>query len=512
MERVTTGALVLIALCAMVIGSVVASDLDAMWMSLTPEGPAQTDFPSGTETVYVVFEYTDFVSENVRVIVSDHTGTIVSQATRTFSGSGVGSISVDYGQSAFPDGPYVTTLYFAGQYLTQAVEWTVGGVDSPPTPTAFPPARLEVKPATLTFGALQGGPNPSAQRVLVSNSTASASAWQATTNAPWLRVTPEGGETPVLLRISVDVAGLPAGTYAGHVTISADGIEGSPQTVAVTLTVSPPLGTTTLDLSAIADGTGWVVSDEPSANHFGESEIRVGFQAGREYLGGLQFDTSTGLSTSLSEIPDGSNIRAAAVILSGLRWETEPSTGHWTLELIDGDLAQEWTDSDYSDITKAAASVVLVPGHSVSSLGPGNESVWHLDNTGLDVLESHIRESDFGVMRLRYAPSPAQSSGVNADAEDGLFVWNAAGIFRVNFQPGTEPVEMATSTMGHAGANADRSLPTVTPLVPSPALFGRLGILSEGRGPLGFAVTDLAWPLAVCSVFWLLFRELPDKY
>lgn len=315
-RRVTTGALVLVTLCALVVGSALASDLDAMWMSLTPGGPAQTDFPSGTETVYLVLEYTDFVSENVRVMVSDYSGTTVFQTTRTFSGSGIGSVPITYGQTAFPDGPYVTTLYFAGHYLTRAVEWTVGGVDSPPMPTAFPPARLEVAPAILTFSAVQGGSNPPAQRVLVSNSTAAASVWQATVDTPWLRVTPEGGETPALLRISVDVAGLPAGAYAGHVTVSADGIEGSPQTVDVALTVSPPSGTTTLDLPAVADGTGWVVSD---------------------------------------------------------------------------------------------------------------------------VLESLVRESDVGVMRLRYAPSPTQPSGL-ADVEDGLFVWDASGILRVNFQVGSDAV------------------------------------------------------------------------
>jgi concanavalin A-like lectin/glucanase superfamily protein len=40
--------------------------------------------------------------------------------------------------------------------------------------------------------------------------------------------------------VSVNPAGLAAGTYTGTVTISASGATGSPKTVAVTLTVSPP--------------------------------------------------------------------------------------------------------------------------------------------------------------------------------------------------------------------------------------------------------------------------------
>lgn len=464
MRRVTLGALVLITLCVMLTGSVVASELNALWMSLTPEGPAQTDFPSGTETVYVVFDYSDFVLENVRVVVSDYKGTVIFKRTQTFVGSGVASIPISDGQRAFPDGPYVTTLYYAGQYLTRAVEWTVGGIDSPPIPTTFPPARLQVEPAALTFSAVQGGSNPSAQRVLVSNSTASASVWRATANAPWLEVSPGGGETPALLRIGVDGTGLPAGTYTGHVTVTADSIEGSPQTIDVTLTVSAPEGTTTLNLPADAEGTGWVVSDEPSGNHFGEDEIRVGVQAGREHLGGLQFDVAA--------IPDGSNIRAAAVVLTGLRWETQPSAGDWVLEMLDSDLADGWASRGYAEIADAVARFTLVPSHGVNNLDAGIENVWYLDTTGLNILESLIRNGDSVVLRLRFEPPSAQLTPPSTSAVDGLFVWSAAGVFRVNLEPAAAPAQTATPATGvtqtppSETATATATVPaTTTPVV-----------------------------------------------
>lgn len=478
MRRVIVGALVFLA-CFSVAAGVAASDLDALWMSLTPGGAAQTNFPSGTETLYAVFEYTDFVSENVRVVVSDYAGTVIFEETQTFSGSGVASIPITRDASAFPDGPYVTTLYFAGQYLTQAVEWTVGGVDSPPTPTAFPTAHLEVEPTALTFSMQQGGTNPLTQRVLISNSTASASLWRATADTSWLHLVPVGGETPALLRVSVDGRGLPAGAYTGHVRIDADEIAGSPQTVDVTFTISPPEGMTTLDLSTVASGTGWVVSDEVPGNHFGDDEIRVGLQAGREYLGGLQFD--------LSEVPDGVNVQAAAVTLPGLRWEAQPPAGDWILELLGGDSVEEWAGYSYADLVDAASVVALRPDHGVDNLTPGSESVWHFDTSGLDILESLIRDNDFGVLRLRYAPAPAQPSESGADAEDALFVWGAAGILRVSFEPAAEPTVAVTPTASMPAQTPTTVSPPATPVAPPPG----------DRQPIWVKATDLAWILAL---------------
>ena len=418
MRRVTIGALILITfLGIIVVGNIAASDLDALWMSLTPEGPAQADFPSGTETVYAVFEYTGFIEENVRVVVSNYSGAIIFDETQQFSGTGTASIPVTYGQGVFPDGLYVTTLYFAGQYLTQAVEWTVGGVELPTTPTPFPPAQLEVEPRTLTFSVEQGGSNPPAQRVRVSNSTAAASVWQATTRVPWISLVPEGGETPALLRVGVDATGLPAGTYTAQVIVSADDIADSPQTVDVSLTIVAPADTTTLDVPAVPDGTGWVVSDEPLDNHFDDAEIQAGLQAGLDYIGGLQFDLST--------IPDGSDIRAVAVILPELRWETQPPDGGWVLELVDGDLAEGWANLGYTDVADAVSRVRFVHVQNVDNLGPDGESIWYLDGAGLSVLESVTDVSNFAVMRLRYEPAPPSDPG--ADIAEGLFVWDEAG-------------------------------------------------------------------------------------
>ena len=69
------------------------------------------------------------------------------------------------------------------------------------------------------------------------NDTASAPAWQATTDSTWLSLDTYAGTGPATVMVSADPSGLLAGTYTGNVTITAD-VSGSPQVVAVTFKVS----------------------------------------------------------------------------------------------------------------------------------------------------------------------------------------------------------------------------------------------------------------------------------
>src|SRR5436189_295104 len=54
----------------------------------------------------------------------------------------------------------------------------------------------------------------------------------------WLSVSPPSATTPATLAVSVNPAGLAAGTYSGAITLTSAAAGNSPQSVAVTLTVS----------------------------------------------------------------------------------------------------------------------------------------------------------------------------------------------------------------------------------------------------------------------------------
>jgi glucose/arabinose dehydrogenase len=108
----------------------------------------------------------------------------------------------------------------------------------PPGPP--PPPVLAVSPASLPFSATAGGSNPASKTLTVSNTGGGALSFTASDDAPWLTLTPASGSAPADLTAAVNVSGLSAGTYTATVTVTAAGVSGSPKTIPVTLTVSPP--------------------------------------------------------------------------------------------------------------------------------------------------------------------------------------------------------------------------------------------------------------------------------
>jgi hypothetical protein len=153
------------------------------------------------------------------------------------SETGAGTITVT---------PTITGLS-AGTYTTDITVSAPGATGSPKTiPVTFtvasPPA-LAVAPANLSFTATQGGANPAAQDVSVTNTGGGTLSFTAADDAAWLTVTPASGNAPATLSVAPSVAGLAQGTYAATVTVSAAGASGSPKSVGVTLTVTAPSAT-----------------------------------------------------------------------------------------------------------------------------------------------------------------------------------------------------------------------------------------------------------------------------
>lgn len=97
-------------------------------------------------------------------------------------------------------------------------------------------SSLSVTPVSLTFSQTVGGAAPAAQAIKVEN-PAAVTNFIASSNSPWLTVTPAAGPTPSTLTVSVNTTGLAAGPYQGTITISSGATS---LTVAVTLTISLP--------------------------------------------------------------------------------------------------------------------------------------------------------------------------------------------------------------------------------------------------------------------------------
>jgi hypothetical protein len=118
---------------------------------------------------------------------------------------------------------------------------------------------LQVSPTMLTFQAVQGGATPPSQIVNVLKNTNRNVIWTSTDTAAWVTVTPTMGMIThsAQVAVSVNPAGLSAGTYTARVTITT--ATGAHVSVPVALTVtaasssSPPSSNSTATLTWNAD-------------------------------------------------------------------------------------------------------------------------------------------------------------------------------------------------------------------------------------------------------------------
>lgn len=90
------------------------------------------------------------------------------------------------------------------------------------------PARLRVEPDSFSFSGLTGGITPPSQALTIFNDGGRHMGWEASADAKWLTVSrpngasgvegPERRSTPPL-DVRVDLTGLSAGTYRGHIEV-----------------------------------------------------------------------------------------------------------------------------------------------------------------------------------------------------------------------------------------------------------------------------------------------------
>ncbi len=104
------------------------------------------------------------------------------------------------------------------------------------------PPTLSVSPTSLSFTATAGGSNPANQTLSITNTGTGTFNWTASKGtATWLTVSPTSGQPNASATVSVNIAGLAAGTYSGTITITASGVAGSPLNVPATLKINAPV-------------------------------------------------------------------------------------------------------------------------------------------------------------------------------------------------------------------------------------------------------------------------------
>lgn len=111
-------------------------------------------------------------------------------------------------------------------------------------------AVLQLTPAVLSFSGTDGGSNPPGQVITVSNPGAQPLQWQASAStgdgSNWLSISSSSGSVPEgnsqSVTVGANISTLLPGTYTGVVTFTTTGsqeVEGSPQSISVSLTILP---------------------------------------------------------------------------------------------------------------------------------------------------------------------------------------------------------------------------------------------------------------------------------
>lgn len=143
--------------------------------------------------------------------------------------------------------------------------------------TSVEASALTVSPTVMTFQAVQGANNTLSQTVTVSKSNKRQTSWIAMDNASWLTVSPGVGTIKNIADVSltVNAAGLAAGTYTATVTITVE--KGGSTSVPVTLTVAPTTSTPVIESNTMASLTWNPVSSTALAGY----KVYVGTASGQ---------------------------------------------------------------------------------------------------------------------------------------------------------------------------------------------------------------------------------------
>ncbi|MGH9662460.1 MAG: BACON domain-containing protein, partial [Bryobacteraceae bacterium] len=196
-------------------------------------------------------QYTQVVGGNappVQTLAVTSSGPqLIVSATAT-TNDGFGWLSVT--SSATTPGNLTVTANGAslspGTYFGFITVVAPGAANSPQafqvTLTIVNPQTITVTPTSMSFTATAGGGSPSSQVLQISTSGGTAPYTLTVTtqqSSGWLTALPLNGNTPATVNISVNHAGLSAGTYTGTIAVTVAGGTNSPLSVPVTLVVSP---------------------------------------------------------------------------------------------------------------------------------------------------------------------------------------------------------------------------------------------------------------------------------
>jgi hypothetical protein len=160
--------------------------------------------------------------------------------------------------------------------------------------TVLVPPSLALSSATIAFERTVGAASPPQQTVNVTNAgdgqitniTVGPVQYTAGQPADWLTANAAGSTAPLTVTLAASGAGLPRGTYTAIVPVRAEGIDNSPQNIAVTYRVLAPASIVLSESNVqMATTPGGVVQEQVDITNGGDRPL-TGLTAAITYTGG----------------------------------------------------------------------------------------------------------------------------------------------------------------------------------------------------------------------------------
>jgi uncharacterized protein (TIGR03437 family) len=276
-------------------------------------------------------------------------------------------------------------------------------------------AGLVASPPSLTFSYSTGGAVPAAQAVSISSTGAALSftaGASASSGTNWLSISPTAGSTPATLTVSVNTAGMGAGTYQGQITVTPGGSGNSPLVFNVTLTVTGA-GAPAITPGGIVNALSYqtLLAPDTVFSVFGSNLGPASLVAGSP-----NYDTNlAGTSIAFTPAGGGTPVNARIVYtLAGLVAGLLPSS------IVPGVYA---VTVSYSGLTSAPQNVTV----AARSFGIATSN-----STGSGTAQATIANVNTGLSLTRFTNGSTAFSGYTwtltpAHASDTVVLWGTGG-------------------------------------------------------------------------------------
>ena len=173
-------------------------------------------------------------------------------------------------------------------------------------------SSLTAAPSTISFSAQVGAAAPATQSLTIGENPAGSIAFTASADQAWITLSAASGTTSSAIKVGANISGLAAGSYSGHVNISAAGVSNAPMSVPVTLVVAAAQAHTLTASSSALTFNGTAGGVAPAAQSLTIGENPTGAVAFTASVDQAWITLSANSGTTSGAITVGANMSGLA--------------------------------------------------------------------------------------------------------------------------------------------------------------------------------------------------------